>query len=134
MRIMLDTHMLIWACIDEGKLPERARELVMDLSNEIHYSAMAMLEVAIKHEKYPDKLPISAPDLMEYAAESGFYDTPIEERHTFLLDTLQRPEGAPAHSDLFDRVMICQAKAEGMLFLTHDASLPFYNEPCILYV
>ncbi|MBQ9068455.1 MAG: type II toxin-antitoxin system VapC family toxin [Eggerthellaceae bacterium] len=134
MRLLLDTHLLVWACLEDNKLSSEARRLILDDSNEIHYSAMAMLEVAIKHEKYPDRMAISAPDLMEYAAECGFYDTPLEERHTFLLDTLQRPDGAPPHHDPFDRVMICQAKAEGMLFLTHDAMLPYYQEPCVYYV
>ena len=134
MRLLLDTHILIWATVQDDRLPQVARELIEDQRNEIHYSSVAMWEVAIRHAKRPDVLTISAPDLMEFAAESGFYDTPLEERHTFLLDTLTRPEDAPPHNDPFDRIMICQAKHEGMLFLTHDALLPYYNEPCVKYV
>lgn len=134
MRILLDTHVLLWTVQDNPLLPERARFLIEDESNEIHYSALAMLEVAIKHAKHPDLMPIHPRELVEYCAESGFYDTPLEERHTFLLDALSRSPGAPAHNDPFDRAMICQAKSEGMVFLTHDALLAFYGEPCVLYV
>lgn len=134
MKLLLDTHILLWAVLDSPSLSDRARLLIEDESNEIHYSALAMLEVAIKHAKHPDLMPIHPRELMEYCAESGFYDTPLEERHTFLLDSLSRPENAPAHSDPFDRAMICQAKCEGMVFLTHDALLPYYDEPCVFYV
>ncbi|MBO4364873.1 MAG: type II toxin-antitoxin system VapC family toxin [Eggerthellaceae bacterium] len=134
MRILLDTHILLWTIQGSPLLPERARLLIEDESNEIHYSTLAMLEVAIKHAKHPDLIPIHPRDLMEYCAESGFYDTPLEERHTFLLDSLSRPDNAPKHNDPIDRAMICQAISEGMLFLTHDALLLFYDEPCILFV
>ena len=134
MRLLLDTHVLIWALLDDPRLPALARKLIEDESNEVCYSAVAMWEVAIRHAKRPDALPVSAPDLAEYAAESGFHSLPLEERHTFLLDGLSRPGRAPAHHDPFDRIMICQAKAEGMLFLTHDSLLLDYHEACVLHV
>ena len=134
MRLLLDTHILIWALLDDPRLPQLARRLIEDEANEVFYSSVAMWEVAIRHAKRPDKLAISAPDLAEYAAESGFYDMPLQEKHVFGLDALSRPEDAPPHSDPFDRIMICQAKAEGMLFITHDPLLPHYGEPCVLVV
>ena len=134
MRLLLDTHILIWATLEDRRLPSIARELINDEDNMLFYSAVAMWEVAIRHAKRPDKLTVSAPDLMEFAAESGFYCLPLEERHTFLLDGLRYPASAPPHNDPFDRIMICQAKHEGMLFLTHDALVAHYEEPCVFYV
>lgn len=47
---------------------------------------------------------------------------------------LNRPETAPAHKDPFDKIMVCQAMVENMLFVTHDHLIPDYNEPCIYQV
>lgn len=52
----------------------------------------------------------------------------------FVLDSLRHEIGAPNHNDPFNRIMVAQAKAEDMLFLTHDSPIPYYNESCIVVV
>lgn len=66
--------------------------------------------------------------------DNGYKVLPIFNRHTFVLDSLKRPDDAPKYNDPFDRLLICQSKAEGMKFLTHDSSLSDYGEECIIYV
>ena len=51
-----------------------------------------------------------------------------------MIDTLTRPEDAPEHHDPFDRLLISQAKADGLTFITHDSLIPFYNETCVVSV
>lgn len=58
----------------------------------------------------------------------------IREKHIYALAGLKRNKDAPSHKDPFDRMLICQASTENMMFITHDSLLPGYNEPCILAV
>ena len=58
----------------------------------------------------------------------------MRDRHVYALETLKREDDAPEHADPFDRILIAQAKAENLTFLTHDALLPFYGEKCVALV
>lgn len=84
--------------------------------------------------KVPDVMPVSAEELSEYCEQSGFQKILIREKHVFALANLKREENAPPHKDPFDRMLICQASTENMMFITHDSLIPGYNEPCILVV
>ena len=134
MKILLDTHILLWALAGDEKLPEKARRLILDEENEIYYSIAAPWEVEIKRIAHPDKMDLSAEEMAGYCSEAGYYCLPIREEHIFLLKDLARPESAQPHKDPFDRIMICQAVAENMLFVTHDSLLDDYGEPNIYKV
>lgn len=66
--------------------------------------------------------------------QSGYQILPIREKHIFSLGNLSRDEKAPPHKDPFDRLLICQASSEDMLFVTHDSLIPAYDELNIVYV
>ncbi len=134
MRILLDTHLILWALENNSKLPEIARELIEDESNEIIYSVASIWEVQIKHMARPDKMLTDGKSLSEKCNASGFMILPIFERHIYALDSLKRKEGAAPHNDPFDRILISQAKQDGLIFMTHDALLPDYQEKCIFKV
>lgn len=94
-----------------------------------------MWEIAIKRLVHPDKITgIPIEKLVVKCEDANICELCLQTEHTFFLETLTRPEDAPPHKDPFDRILISQAKSEGMTFLTHDDLLPYYNEPCILYV
>ena len=95
---------------------------------------MSVWEIAIKHAIHPENVKFSGEEFMRYCIEAGFVTTDLKDVHIVALEKLKREESAPPHKDPFDRMLIAQAKSEGMLFLTHDSLLPFYNEKCILYV
>ena len=57
MKILLDTHVLIWAITDNKKLSDEAKNIILDPANEICYSAVSVWEVVIKHMKSPDIIP-----------------------------------------------------------------------------
>lgn len=134
MKILLDTHILLWAVSNDLKLPEKARKLIENLENEIYYSIVSLWEVELKRLAYPDAMPVSAEELAEYCAQSGYQRILIREKHIYALAELKRNESAPPHKDPFDRMLICQASTENMMFITHDSLIPGYNEPCILAV
>ena len=107
MKILLDTHILLWVLSNDAKLSEKARKLVENEENEIYYSIVSLWEVELKRLAHPEAMPLAG---------------------------LKREENALPHKDPFDRMLICQAATENMLFVTHDSLIPGYCEPCILAV
>lgn len=134
MNILLDTHILIWALNDDPRLPEKARELILDPDNAIYYSSISVWEVSIKHAIHPDNVSFTGKDLAGFCQDAGFLPVEMRDRHVFALETLTRAKGAPPHHDSFDRMLIAQAKADNMSFITHDSLLPWYREKCIISV
>ncbi len=134
MNLLLDTHILIWALNEDPALPETARDLILDPDNVVYYSTVSIWEVAIKHATHPDNVQFTGKELAAFCKEAGFLCLEAKDRHVFVLETLQRPEDAPRHNDPFDRMLISQAKAENMIFLTHDSLIPYYGEQCIMPV
>ena len=134
MNLLLDTHILIWALNDDPQLPEKAREMILDPNNAIYYSVVSIWEISIKHALHPRDLPFSGKELAEYCQDAGFLPLEMRDKHVFALETIERPENAPRHNDPFDRMLVAQAKAENMSFVTHDAMIQYYEEKCIIGV
>ena len=134
MNILLDTHILIWALNEDPRLPEKAKEMILDEDNAVYYSSVSIWEIAIKHAKYPDEIEFSGKELSQFCQEAGFLAVEMRDKHVFALETITRVEGAPPHHDPFDRMLIAQAKAENLSFVTHDSLLPYYEEKCIISV
>ena len=134
MNILLDTHIILWALKDDSQLPAKAREIIDDLDNRIFYSTASIWEVEIKHHARPEKIKISGAELSELCQKAGFEMLPIVDEHVKALASLKRPDDAPAHNDPFDRIMLSQAKSEGMRFVTHDSLIPQYNEENVISV
>lgn len=134
MKLLLDTHLVIWALENNPKLSKRARLLIDDPGNDIYYSAASAWEIAIKHAIRPDSMLMSGDEFMSYCKGSGFRELPVSGGHVRALESLRRADGAPKHNDPFDRIMLSQAKREGMLFLTHDHLMADYEEECVVLV
>lgn len=83
---------------------------------------------------HPDRLRISGSLLERGCEDNGYLVLPVLNKHVSALETLNRPGKAPRHNDPFDRIMIAQAKAENLMFLTHDSLIPYYGEPFIISV
>lgn len=134
MRLLLDTHIVIWSLTDDPRLSEKARLLIGDESNEVLYSTASSWEVAIKHAVHPDKMLMGASEFIDYCTQSGLIQLPIRDRHVVTLETIERSDGAAPHNDPFDRIMLSQAKADGLTLITHDTRIAEYDEPCVLYL
>ena len=131
MKILLDTHTAIWSVAKSGKLSSEADELIGNTDNEIFYSIISVWEIAIKHKKHPKQMPMSEEGFVALCNEVGFMLLPLTLEHIYKIKTLERAEDAPRHEDPFDRLLIAQAKSEGIKFLTRDVTLSHYDETCI---
>ena len=134
MKLLIDTHILLWALLDDDRLPQKARELLTHTENDVYYSIISLWEIELKHLLHPTQMPINAQAIDAYAQKAGFQSFPLHDRHIFALSSLYRSDTAKPHKDPFGRLLICQAKCENMIFLTHDTLLADYNEPCVCLV
>lgn len=134
MKILCDTHILIWYITGDNRLSPKARQLIDDITNTVYYSIVSIWEVSIKHNRKPKELTLSAQDFSQFCDNQGFEQYPLNQNHIYTIDTLTRPSNAPEHHDPFDRLLISQAKTDGLTFITHDSLIPYYNESCILPV
>lgn len=119
MRVLLDTHILLWWLADDPLLPEVAAAAIADGDNEVNISAATVWEIAIK--KAAGRL--EAPDdLVEALAANDFDSLAITAAHAIVAGRL------PAHhSDPFDRMLIAQAQAEGLTLLSVDSRFSHYQ-------
>ena len=134
MKLLLDTHIILWALNDNPKLSSQARELIMDAGNDIYYSSASIWETTIKYMSKPDKIRISGSKLSDLCREMGYQMLPIADNHVKALEMLVYHNQNQVHNDPFDRIMIAQAKADGLKFVTHDSKIPFYEESCVIVV
>ena len=134
MKFLLGTHIILWALENNIKLPEIARKIIENEQNQIYYSTASVWEITIKHMAHPEKMCINRRSFSEKCRSSGFEMLPVYDRHVYGLETLARPDDAPPHNDPFDRIMLSQAKVDGLRFITHDSLIPYYREECVLVV
>lgn len=123
MRALLDTHALIWALEGGDRLSDRARELIVDVENQILVSATSAIEIAIKRSLQK----LEAPDDLLLAIDAaGFIPITIDFAAAARLSSLPFH-----HRDPFDRLLIAQALAEGVPIVTRDAAFAPYGVPTI---
>ncbi len=119
MRVLLDTHVLLWWLADDPLLPSRARAVVADASTDVLVSAATVWEIAIK--KAAGRL--DAPDdLLDALAANDFDTLAITAGHAVKAGGLP-----PQHPDPFDRMLIAQAQAEGLPLVTVDRRFSQYD-------
>ena len=133
MDYILDTHIALWCLYDDSKLSAETFEIINNPNHNIYFSAVSVMEIAIKHRKYPDSFNKDAQTFYQNSLDSDFYAMPLKPKHAICMDTLKLKEGY-THNNPFDRALIAQAKKEGFKLLTHDEMLKHYDEECIMFV
>ena len=119
MKLLLDTHLLIWATVATRQLSVRARELIADPGNDLFFSAVGICEIAIKQGlKRPDFIP-DARRLRRTLLDNDYSELALTSDHALAIERLP-----PIHKDPFDRILIAQATHEGITLLTSDILLP----------
>ena len=119
MRLLLDTHALLWALAEPDRLDARAREALQDGRNEVLVSAASIWEIAIKRAAGKLRAP---DDLLDVIAASGFGTLAITAGHATLAGALP-----PNHRDPFDRMLVAQAQVESLTIVTRDQRLVAYD-------
>jgi PIN domain nuclease of toxin-antitoxin system len=124
MKLILDTHLLLWALAGSTRLSASARRLIADPSNELIFSVVSIWEIAIKHGKGLTSFR-SEPGLIRSAALLNQYtELDIQGAHVLAVPNLP-----PIHKDPFDRLLIAQAMVEGITLLTADPVIARYPGP-----
>ncbi len=121
MRLLLDTHILLWWLKDDALLPAQAAALIEDRRNEVFVSPMSVWEIAIKSQL--GRLKADVDEVRTAALQSVFRPLPFNLEHAAAVARLPHQ-----HIDPFDRALVAQALLEPLALLTHNQSLAAYGE------
>jgi PIN domain nuclease of toxin-antitoxin system len=120
-RLLVDTHLLLWAVASSSQLPRVARTLIEDPDNEVYYSAASIWEIAIKSALRRKDFRVDVPALLAALPRMDFLELPVTGAHAAQVVKL-----ANVHRDPFDRLLIAQSVVEPLTLLTNDALLARY--------
>ena len=121
MRVLLDTHILLWWLMDDRRLPKEADKIIKDPGNAIYVSAASIWEIAIKASL--GQIEVDPFAVQAAIAPSGFAGLPISGQHAAHVAKLPSH-----HRDPFDRMLVAQSLVEPMRLLTSDAILARYGD------
>lgn len=124
MKLLLDTHLVIWATTESSRLSPIARSLMGDPANELLFSPVNLWEVAIKRALGRRDFQFDSRILRRTMLQNDYQELPITSDHAVAIDQL--PD---IHKDPFDRLLIAQSMVEGILLLTSDPTVAKYPAP-----
>ncbi len=124
MRLLLDTHVLLWAAGKPERLSAEARSLLENPANQLLFSAVSLWEVAIKNDLGRDDFKVDPRLLRRGLIDNDYFEVPVLGEHALQIAALP-----PIHRDPFDRMLVAQAQVEGMTLLTVDARVAEYPGP-----
>lgn len=121
MRFLLDTHILLWAVAQPNLLPPTVSEVLTDTQNSIYFSVINLWKMVIKSSLPRSELKIEASVARREALTYGFRELQVTAEHAFAVRALP-----PLYKDPFNRMLIAQARVEGMELLTVDIRVQRY--------
>jgi PIN domain nuclease of toxin-antitoxin system len=124
MKLLLDTHLLLWAAGEPRRLSKSARTLIGNPDNELLFSAASLWEVAIKRRLGREDFKVDARLLRRGLLDNGYSELPIISDHVVATESLPL-----LHRDPFDRILVAQATVEGVTLLTIDSQVSQYAGP-----
>ncbi len=124
MKLLLDTHVLLWAASHPEKISLSARQQISDTNNEPLFSVASIWELTIKRMLGRKDFAVDPRQLRRGLLDNGFVELPITSAHVLAVDALP-----PIHKDPFDRILLAQAVSEGILLLTADPIVAQYPAP-----
>ncbi len=124
MRVLLDTHILLWSLNDDPRLSSKALRLIENAAD-VYVSAATFWEMAIKVSM--GKLDVDLDEIRDHCLESGFIQLPITSEHAIAVKELE-----PHHKEPFDRLIVATAISEPMKLLTSDPQVAHYSPLAIL--
>jgi PIN domain nuclease of toxin-antitoxin system len=123
-RLLLDTHALLWALAEPERLPDTVVRLIEDPATVVYASAASTWELAIKAAL--GKLEADLDDLVAETRVTGFAELRVSFAHTVRVRALP-----PHHRDPFDRLLVAQAIEEGLTLITRDPAFAAYPAPLL---
>jgi PIN domain nuclease of toxin-antitoxin system len=128
MKLLLDTHVLLWAAGSPDQLSPDARVMLEDTANELLFSAASLWEIAIKRSLGRSDFQVDSRVLRRGLLDNGYLELPITSEHAVFIESLP-----PIHKDPFDRILVAQATVEGITLLTGDAQIAQYPGPILKF-
>ena len=125
-RLLLDTHLLLWAALFPERLPEKAGRLMGDAANTLYFSTVSILEISIKLSRPRKDLEIDVQEWRAGMLDNGYQELVINSLHA--MDVRNLPD---VHKDPFDRLLLAQAMREDLTLVTADALLASYPGPIL---
>jgi PIN domain nuclease of toxin-antitoxin system len=126
-KLLLDTHIVLWAAYSPDRLSSRARELLQDESNTLVFSVATIWEVTIKRSLDRPDFTVDPHMLWQGLLVNGYEELPIYAKHALGVAALPL-----IHGDPFDRLLISQAVIEGLTLVTADRNVAQYEGPICL--
>jgi PIN domain nuclease of toxin-antitoxin system len=123
-KLLLDTHLLLWAAGQPERLSKAARDLIEAADNELIFSPASLWEVVIKRGLGREDFQVDARLLRRGLLDNGYAELLIGSEHVVAIESLP-----PLHKDPFDRVLIAQALVEGITLVTTDETVARYPAP-----
>ncbi len=127
MKLLLDTQILLWTAARSELLSERGRSLITDEGNDLYFSPASLWETAIKNGLGRPDFQVDVKTLRDQLLERNYRELAITGFHAAAIGDLPI-----IHKDPFDRLLLAQARVEGMSLVTSDAVLSRYPAPVIL--
>ncbi|MGA9012922.1 MAG: type II toxin-antitoxin system VapC family toxin [Acetobacteraceae bacterium] len=124
MKLLLDTHLLLWAAGEPDRIQAATRTLLDDADNTLLFSAASLWEIAIKRGLGRDDFQVDPRSLRRALFDNGYGELAITSEHAVAVNQLP-----PIHKDPFDRILIAQATIEGITLLTGDPVVAQYPGP-----
>ena len=121
MKLLLDTHLLLWVALQPARLPPACRALIEDPEHELLFSAASLWEIAIKRGLGRQDFQVDPRLLRRGLLDNLYTELAITSEHAIATDTLP-----PIHKDPFDRILLAQAMVEGITLLTTDRQVAQY--------
>jgi len=125
MKLLLDTHLLLWTAQGaEHRLSSDARALISDEANELSFSAASIWEIAIKSGLGRPDFNADPHLLRRALLDNDYLEIPVTSAHAAAVALLP-----PIHKDAIDRILVAQAATEGVTLLTTDSAIAGYAGP-----
>lgn len=119
MRLLLDTHILLWWLVADRRLPKVLRDVLASAGNDVAVSSASIWEISIK--RMLGRIEVDLEELLLAVSADGFSELPLRFIHAARLGSLPRH-----HDDPFDRMLIAQSIAEGRRLVTRDKAILAY--------
>ncbi len=131
MKYLLDTHIILWALIDDQRLSIETKNIILNPDHSIYYSTVSPWEVEIKHLKDPN-FQLSGEQLAFLCDQNGLLNLPVQNEHILELKNIDQAN--TRLNDPFNKMLLAQARHEKMILITHDSKFRQYHDKHLMIV